>query len=245
VAIIDEAMAGRYWPGENPVGKRFKGQDKRGTNDDWLTIIGVVRNTRRQGMEQDPTPHVYQWHKQAGPVNGFVIRTASDPAGLTRAVREAVRELEPRAAVTDVLPMKKQLDRQTASRRFQTWLLTLFASLALLLSVIGIYGVISYATTRRTHELAIRIALGARTSAVLVMVLRQGMSLAICGLGVGFLAAFLLTRTISSLLYGVSATDPATFAGVATVLLGVAAIAVILPAWRAARVDPLVALRSE
>lgn len=244
VAIVDEAMARRYWPHENPVGKRFKGQDERGAKDDWLTVIGVVGSARRQGVEQDPTPHVYQWHKQAGPVNALVLRTAADPAGLARDVRAAVRALEARAVVTEVMPMAQQLARQTASRRFQAWLLTLFAGLALLLSMVGIYGVISYRTAQRTHELAIRMALGAPAGGVLVMVLRNGMSLAVRGLAMGFTAALVVTRILSSLLYGVTATDPATFAGVAVMLLAVAASAVILPAWRATRVDPLTALRS-
>jgi putative ABC transport system permease protein len=245
VAIVDQAMARRYWPNENPVGKRFKGQDMRGVNDDWLTVIGVVQDSRRQGLEQNPTPHVYEWHKQAGPVNGSVVRTISNPAALASAVRAAVREVEPRSVVSEIMPMRQQIDRQTASRRFQASLLSLFASLAMILSMVGIYGVISYATVRRTHELAIRMALGAQRSSVLAMVLRQGMFLAVCGLGVGFSAAILVTHLLSELLYGVTATDPTTYAGVGIVLLAVGAGAVILPASRATHVDPLVSLRTD
>ncbi|MGH9626982.1 MAG: FtsX-like permease family protein [Bryobacteraceae bacterium] len=199
----------------------------------------------RQGLEQDPTPHVYEWHKQADPVNGLVVRTKGEPAALAGAVRAAVRDVEPRAVVSGIMPMRQQIERQTAARRFQTWLISLFASLAMILSMVGIYGVISYATVRRTHELGIRMALGARRSSVLAMVLRQGMFLALCGLSVGFSAALLLTHILSGLLYGVTATDPVTFVAAGVVLVLVGASAVILPAWRATQVDPLVALRAE
>jgi putative ABC transport system permease protein len=244
VAIIDEALARRYWPNENPVGKRFKGQDKRGANDEWLTVIGVVRNARRQGVEHDPTPHVYEWHRQSGPVTGFVVRTKSEPAALGSALRMTIREIEPHAIVSSILPMRGQIELQTAVRRFQTWLVSLFAALAMILSTVGTYGVMSYATARRTHEIGVRIAVGAQRSNILGMVLRSGMTLAIWGLCAGFAASFAVTKILSGLLYGITARDPLTFVAVGVLLIGVGAAATVLPAWRATRVDPLVTLRS-
>jgi predicted permease len=243
-AIIDEAMAHRYWPRENAVGKRFKGQDARGANDDWLTVIGVVANVRRQGLEQQPTPHVYEWHKQAGPVGSFVVRTKANPAALANSIRAAVRQIEPHAVVSDVIPMRRHIESQTAARRFQTWLLGSFAGLAMILSTVGIYGVMSYATARRTHEIGVRIAVGATQKSILTMVLRHGLVLALCGLGAGFAAAMAVTRILSGLLYGVTATDPLTFVAAGLALLLVGAAATLVPAWRATRVDPLVTLRS-
>ncbi len=245
VAIIDEAMARRYWPNENPLGKRFKGQDGRGRNDDWLTVIGVVKSARRQGLEREPTPHVYEWSKQAGPTIDWVIRTAGDPARLAGLVRSAVREAEPNAAISNLMSMEEQIALQTAPRRFRTWLLGLFAALAMVLSTAGIYGVISYATVQRTQEVGIRMALGAQRSNILSMILRQGLTLAALGMGVGITAALALTHLISGLLFGVTPADPLTFASVIAILLGVAAGATLIPALRATRVDPLTALRTE
>ncbi len=244
-AVIDEGMARRYWPGENAIGKRFKGQDVRGRNDDWLTVVGVVRAARREGVEREPTPHVYEWTGQAGPVMDWVMETAGDPTRFAGLARAAVREAEPRAAISNLMTMQGQIDLQTEARRFRTWLLGLFAGLAMILSSIGIYGVISYATARRTQEIGIRMALGARRGTILRMILRQGMILALAGMGLGVVAALALTRAISGLLFGVSTADPATFAGAAAVLLAVAAAATLIPALRATAVDPLQALREE
>jgi putative ABC transport system permease protein len=244
VAIIDEAMAHRYWPRENAVGKRFKGQDARGENDDWLTVIGVVANARRQGLEQEPTPHVYEWHMQAGPVGSFVIRTKTNPAALANSMRAAIRQIDPHAVVSGLMPIRRHIESQTAGRRFQTWLLGLFAGLAMILSMVGIYGVMSYATARRTHEIGVRIAVGATQQSILAMVLRHGLVLALCGLGAGCAAAMAVTRILSGLLYGITATDPITFVAAGLTLFLVGATATLVPAWRATRVDPLVTLRS-
>jgi predicted permease len=245
VAIIDEWMARRYWPNENPVGKCFKGQDARGRDDEWLTVIGVVKDARRQGLEQQPTPHVYEWSKQASPTADWLIRTPGDPNKFASLVRAAVREASRHAAISNLMSMHAQIEMQTSVRRFRTSLLGLFAGLAMLLSAVGIYGVISCATAQRTREVGIRMALGAQRSCILGMILRQGMALALTGLGVGMLAALALTRLISGLLFGITPTDPITFATVAFVLLGVAASATLLPALRAIQVDPLTALRDE
>ena len=245
VAIIDEGMARRYWPNENPLGKRFKGQDARGRNDDWLTVVGVVKDARRQGLELEPTPHVYEWSRQAEPTTDWVIRTAGDPIKLASVVRAVVREAAPQAAISNLMSMEDQIEIQTSARRFRTWLLGLFAALAMVLSAVGIYGVIGYSTAQRTHEIGIRMALGAPRSTVLSMILRQGMALALVGLGVGLGASVALTRLISALLFGIAPTDPTTFAAVAAILLAVAGGATLFPALRAMRVNPLAALRAE
>ena len=245
VAIIDEGMARRYWPNENPLGKRFKGQDPRGRNDDWLTVVGIAKSARRQGLEQEPTPHIYEWYKQAGPTTDWVIRTAGDPNGFVSPVRSAVRETEPHATISNLMSLESQIELQTSARRFRTWLLGLFAALAMLMSTVGIYGVISYATVQRTQEVGIRMALGAQRSTVLSMILRQGLALVSTGLVVGMTAAVALTHLISGLLFGVTPTDPITFAAVAAILLAVAVGAILLPALRATQVDPLTALHAE
>jgi len=245
VAIVDEGMARRYWPNENPLGKRFKGQDARGRSDDWLTVVGVVTSARRHGLEQKATPHVYEWCKQAGPATDWVIRTAGDPAKFANLVRAAVRESEPQAAISNLMSMDEQIGMQTSARRFRTWLLGLFAALAMLLSTVGIYGVMSYSTAQRTREVGVRMALGAQRRSILVMIMHQGMALAVAGLAVGMAAAAALTRLISGLLFGVAPTDPVTFGTVAVVLLGVAGGATFAPAVRATQVDPLTALRDE
>ena len=245
VAIVDEGMARRYWPDADPLDKRFKGQDARGRNDDWLTVVGVVKSARRQGLEREPTPHVYEWSKQAGPVVDWVIRTSGDPTSFTGLVRSAVREAEPHAAISGLMSTRGQIEIQNSARRFRTWLLGLFAALAMLLSTVGIYGVMSYATAQRTQEIGVRMALGAQRNGILILVLRQGMALAAAGLAVGMAAAIGLTHLISGLLFGVTPTDPTTFAAAAVILVGAAAGATLFPALRATRLDPLTALRDE
>jgi putative ABC transport system permease protein len=246
VAIVNETLARRFWPGENPVGKRIKGFDPRGQHDDWVTIVGLVRDTRSTGIENTPISQIYEVHAQRGDTTpNFVIRTAGDPVKLAAPVRSMIRSLSKTAIISDVVTIEDRLRDQTAQRRFQTWLLGVFSALALVLAGIGIYGVMQYSVSQRTHELGLRMALGARASNLFSMVLLEGLRVALGGMLIGAVAAFWVAQSISALLYGVHPTDPVTFASVAFVLLCVAAVACYIPALRATRVDPTVALRAE
>jgi len=246
VAIVDESMARRYWPGEDPMGKRIKGFDHRGKNDDWVTIIGIVEDMRRHGREQKLASHVYEWYKQSGDRTAdLVVRAAGDPKALAATLRTVVRGLDRTAILSPVMTVEHQLSDQLAPRRFQTWLLSLFSLMAVVLASVGIYGVMHYSVAQRTHEIGVRMALGARPGNVVRMVIGQGIMLAVMGLGAGMVGSWWLTRLLGSLLFGVTATDPVTFGAAAIVLTLVAILASSIPAMRAARVDPLTALRCE
>jgi putative ABC transport system permease protein len=246
VAVIDESTARRYWPGEDPIGKRFKGQDRRGHNDEWLTVIGVVRDMRRSGVEKQAIPHVYEWYKQADSnTTDLVVRTSSDPRVVAATLRSLVRGVSPTAVLSPVRTLEQQLSEQLSPRRFQTWLLSMFSAAALLLAGIGIFGVMHYSVTQRTHEIGIRMALGARSQDVLRQVLGQGARLALAGVALGAGGALALTRVMSGLLFEVEPTDPWTFLVVVVLLMLVAVFASYVPARRATKVDPMVALRYE
>lgn len=247
VAVVDESMARRFWPHEDPIGKRFKGFDKRGHNDDWSTVIGVVEGMRRHGREQKLAAHVYEWYKQATDLRtpDLVVRTAGDPKAFAATLHDVVRGLDTTAILSPVTTVEQQLSDQLAPRRFQTWLLSLFSLIAVVLASVGIYGLMHYSVAQRTHEIGIRMALGAQAGNVVRMVIGQGVLLAAIGLGAGLAGSWWLTRLLSSLLFGVTASDPVTFAAVSILLVVVAILASSIPAWRAARVDPIAALRCE
>jgi len=237
VAIINETLARRLFPGEDPIGQRLQ------ADGNWQTIIGVVGDMRRQSMERQPVSEVYL--PGATGNMDLVVRVQSDALQHVTAVREAVRSVEKNAVVYGITTVERRLEELGAQRRFQTWLLGIFAALALGLAVMGIYGVLSHSVAQRKQEIAIRIALGAQAGDVMKLVIGQGLILALTGTALGLGAAFALTRLLSGLLFGVSATDPLTFALIAATLLFVALLACWLPARRATKVDPMIALRCE
>ena len=246
VAVIDASAAHRYWPGENVIGKRFKGQDRRGHKDDWLTVIGVVRDIRTHGLERQPTPHIYEWYRQHDNATpDLVVRFTGNQAEIGATVRRSVRSVAPAAIVSNITTVDQQFSSQLAPRRFQTSLLGLFSLLALLLAFVGIYGLIHYSVTCRTREIGIRMAFGAACASIVAMVLRQGLVPVLLGLGVGLATDWAATRLMSRLLYGVEPYDPFTLASVSLLLLGAALAASVVPACRAASIDPMLALRTE
>ena len=249
VMIINEAMARRYFPNEDPVGKRLQTGDPN-PNSPWETIVGVVGNVKYAGLEAEEMPTMYVPYTTPGWVSWsrsmyLVVRTAGEPLGLASALRQQVRELDQDLPVVGLRAMEQVIHESVTEPRFRTSLLGLFAAVALLLAAIGIYGVISYAVTERTHEIGIRMALGAQTSNVLRLVIVQGMKLALVGVAIGLAASLALTRLMKSLLFDVSPTDPLTFAAIAVLLIAVALLACYLPARRATKVDPMIALRYE
>ena len=249
VAVINETMARRYWPGEDAIGKRFH----INSNDQpWITIVGIIGQIRHNAVTETPRAEMYVPHAQwqaagAGTPRSmaFVIRTTGDPLAVLGYVRQTVRSLDPNLPLSDIRTLERVADDSFSQARFTTLLLGLFAGLALTLAAIGIYGVISLLVTRRRQEIGIRIALGARPASILGMVLRRGLVLAVVGVVVGVGSSLLLTRVLTSFLYGVSRFDAATFAGVPILLAAVALLACLIPASRAATVNPVVALREE
>jgi putative ABC transport system permease protein len=245
VVVINEAVARSSYPGEDPIGKlvdyQLPGRVVKGT------IVGVVADLKSYGLEAKAELVEYRSFLQNANTSGgtLVVRTAGDPLSLAPAVREQVRAINPNIPVLDVMSMEQRLSKSLAPRRFQMLLFGLFAAVALFIAMVGIYGVISYAVSQRTHEIGIRMALGAQTSDVLRMVIWRGISLTLIGVVIGLAAALALTRVMKNLLFNVSATDPATFALIALLLVSVALIASYIPARRAAKVDPLQALRHE
>jgi putative ABC transport system permease protein len=244
VVVVNETFARKYFPGEEAIGKRVEitvAEDMSGE------IVGIVGDVKHRSLDAAPDPEAYVSYRQV-PSGYMVLVLKGDgqsAAALTSTLREAVRQVDAGQALAEIRTMEQLVSNSVARRRFNMLLLGVFAGVALALAAIGIFGVMNYTVTQRTHELGIRIALGAQTKDVLRLVVGQGMTLIVIGVVVGLAASFALTRLMQSLLYSVSATDPLTFAGVALVLASVALLACYIPARRATRVDPMVALRYE
>jgi len=242
VAIVDDKLAERFWPGQDPLGKRVR----RGQSGPWRVVVGVVRDQREYSQESEPPITAYFPIEQFTVGSRFVVaRTSGDPLAMTAAVIAEIQALDAELPAFDVHTMEQRLYDSLARRRFSMLLLGVFAASALALAAIGIYGVMSYWVNQRTHEIGIRMALGARPGAILGMVIRQSALMVSAGVVIGAGGALLLTRIMSGLLFGVSATDGWTFISIPLLLSTIALLAAYVPARRAARVDPLVALRRE
>ncbi len=245
VAIIDEKMARTYWPGQEAVGKRLKpgGPD---SDSPWRTVVGVVGGVKQYALDTDSRVTIYMPFGQSPSGTMYVVaRAAGDAETLAPAVVREARAIEPNVPVFDIKTMEQRLSESLARRRFAMLALGLFALVAMALAAVGIYGVMSYSVAQRTREIGVRVALGARGRDVLGLVIKRGMLLALAGIGAGLAGAFALTRVMGSLLFGVSATDPLTYAAISALLAAAAFLACYLPARRATKVDPMVALRYE
>ena len=246
VAVVSETMARSFWPNEDPVGKRIAIGEIR-SDRDWINIIGVVKDVRQVKLTADPKPQMYLTYRQFGFFDSrdLVVKTDVDPASMAATVRKAVWDIDKDQPVSNIQTMEAILADSIARQRFSMVLLAIFAGVALVLAGVGIYGVMSYSVAQRTHEIGIRMALGAQTGAVLKLAVGYGMTLVIIGIVIGLVAAFALTRLMSTLLFGLTATDPTTFTLISILLILVAAIASYIPARRATKVDPIIALRYE
>jgi putative ABC transport system permease protein len=248
VVVIDEQFVKKYFPNTDPIGKRlsFAGSPSKTPDSTWMTIVGVVGHAAHEGLDAEPRIQYYLPYSQAGGrFMSVAVATKGDPHGVVAAVRNAVHSVDAGLPIANVNTMEQLIESSVGQRRLSMILLGIFSAIALLLASIGIYGVMSYSVAQRTRELGIRMALGAERGRVLRLVVGQGMGLAVLGVVIGLVAAFALTRFLANQLYGVGATDPATFGTVAALLVGVALLASLLPALRATRVDPVVALRDE
>jgi putative ABC transport system permease protein len=243
VVIINESMARRFWPGESPLGKRISIDWENGR---WLSIVGIVGDVKEFGLDAETKPEMCMPYSQAAsPWMSLAVRTSSDPMSMLPALQGQIHSLDKDLPPFDIKTMEQWLEDSLASRRFSMVLLGLFAALALILAAVGIYGVVSYAVAQRTHEIGVRMALGATRRSVLVMVIRNGLVLTAMGVALGLAGASALTRLLARLLYDVKPTDPMTFGAVALLLVGVTLLACYIPARRATKVDPMVALRYE
>ncbi|HWS54860.1 MAG TPA: ABC transporter permease [Pyrinomonadaceae bacterium] len=246
VVIVNEALARRYFPNEDPIGKRVSTSQPGEPDAVWFNVVGVVGDVRHAGLAAEPGPQMYwAYYQDPVPNMSIVVRTKSDPAGIAALVREEIRKADGDIPSFSIRTLEQMAADSLMPSRVTMLLLGFFAAVALVLAAAGIYGIMSYSVSQRRHEIGVRLALGARPRDIIMLILRQGLILTLVGTFLGLLAAFAATRVMSSLLYGVSATDLLTFAGAPLALIAVAVLACLVPARRATKVDPMVALRYE
>jgi predicted permease len=243
VAVINEAVARLYWPHESALGRRFRSVRPKSP---WITVIGIIANARTESLAEDAVPKVYlNLYQEGGKHLAIFLRGRLDPGAIPDLVRGQVQSVDPALPVFGAQTLNQTLSASVAERRFAMQMVACFALTALLLAALGIYGVISYMVSERTHEFGIRMALGACRRNIVRIVLRQGLGLALVGAVLGLAGSLVVSNLMSGLLYGVKPTDPMTFGGVAVLLIAVALLACYVPAQRAVRVDPMDALRCE
>jgi putative ABC transport system permease protein len=247
VAIINITMAKRYFPNEDPIGKRIQLAGRFNSDPEvYREIVGIVGDVKSDGLGRETPPQTYEPYTQETlPFMTLVARTAGDPTDLNEAIRREVLQLDKEQPIFSSETLDSLIAKSTGDQRFSMMLLGVFAAAAIVLASVGLYGVMSYAGAQRTHEVGIRMALGAQRRDVVGLILRQGLRLALSGIGIGLIAAWAATRLLINMLYGVGATDLPTFAGVSLLLIGVALLACYIPARRATKVDPMVALRAD
>jgi putative ABC transport system permease protein len=244
VAILNERMARRYWPGEDPIGKRFKGFDERGHNDEWVTVVGLVKDVQSRGLDRSPMGQIFLPPDQGvDETENLVVSAGLGEEQLARDLRRIVHSVDQTGVLVRSSTLVRELEQQTTERRFQTYLLAIFAAIAFLLAGVGIFGTMHYSVAQRTQEIGLRMALGAGRGNVARMVISEGLALAAIGIGMGLAGCLVLMRALDSLLFGVTSTDPASFSAAALLLTAIAALACYLPARRATKVDPMIALR--
>jgi predicted permease len=247
VVIVNETLAKRYWPGQSAVGKRLKGFDPRGKNDDWLTVVGVVRDTRSGGIEKTPFSQIYepQIQRSGEQLNNLVIRTSRDPEQLAAAVRNVIRRLNSEVTISSVTTLSQVVERQTIQRRFQTWLVTVFSVAALGLATLGIFTLMHYSVSARTAEIGLRMAVGATGKQIIELVLGGSFRLGLAGIIAGGVASLGFGKLISNMLFGVRFYDVTSLGAAAGLLVAASLMGAYLPSFRASRVDPIQALRHE
>jgi putative ABC transport system permease protein len=246
VAVINQALADLYWPDEDPIGRRVTWGDPTEEDAEWVTIVGIVGNTRYDGLDEPPRPEIFRPYAQAPmPFMTLVVRSELEVAGLTSAIRQAVMEVDAAQPVYEIHAMEEVLSDSLASRRFSMLVLGVFAAAALVLAAVGLYGVLSFSVAQRSNEIAIRMALGAQVSEVVGRVVKEGFWLAAIGLVIGTCGAVALTRLMANMVHGVSARDPMTFVAGILLVTAVALAASWIPALRAGRADPMEVLRRE
>jgi len=245
VALINETMANEFWPGQDPLGKRIKFPGSEKNPQPWRTIVGVVNNVNQYALDKKPPMQIYLPDAQYPTSSVSLVVRSADPRAMVGAVRDHIRSLDSELAAYDIATLESLIANSISLRRFSMLLLAAFAAVALSLAAIGIYGVISFSVTQRTHELGIRVALGARPVNIIRLVMTQGMMPTLIGVTIGVFSGLGLIRLMSSLLYGVAATDASTFVAVSLILTLVAMGACLVPALRATKIDPMIALRYE